>query len=92
MKKAAGFITKYSKLILLLMLAVCIFCAYLITKVEINTDMTKYLSDDSSMKIGVDIMNEELDAASSYQSIRVMFTGLEESEKEAVLARLEAID
>ncbi len=92
MKKAAGFITKYSKLILLLMLAVCIFCAYLITKVEINTDMTKYLSDDSSMKIGVDIMKEELDAASSYQSIRVMFTGLEESEKEAVLARLEAID
>ena len=73
------------------MLVLCAFCAGLIPKVTINTDMTKYLPDDSSMSQGIDIMAEEFDNLSTTQTIRVMFNGLSEDEIPYVRGQLENI-
>ncbi len=90
MSKIASFITKHSNAFLICMLAICVLCAFLIPQVNINTDMTKYLPDDSNMKIGMDIMEEELNVSDT-TDIRIMFTGLADTEKEDVLDTLTSI-
>ena len=91
MKKIAGVIVDGHKVILAIMLVICAFCAGLIPKVTINTDMTKYLPDDSSMSQGIDIMAEEFDNLSTTQTIRVMFEGLGDAEIPYVCSQLENI-
>ena len=91
MKKIAGFIVDGHKIILAVMLVICAFCAGLIPKVTINTDMTKYLPDNSSMSQGVDIMAEEFENLSTTQTIRVMFEGLSTDEVSFIRQQLENI-
>lgn len=91
MKKIASFIVNKRYLVLGVLLALTIFCAFLIPQVEVNADMTKYLPDDSPMKQGVDLMEQEFENAEMMQTIRVMFEGLPQEEKADVKARLEAI-
>ncbi|MCD7709378.1 MAG: efflux RND transporter permease subunit, partial [Clostridiales bacterium] len=81
MKTLAHGITKHNKLILIIMVVLAVVGAFLITKVNINSDMTKYLANDSQMKIGTDIMNEELESAETDQTIKVMFNGLSDAER-----------
>ena len=76
LKKVANIIVEKRKIVLAVMLALTVVCVGLMTQVEINEDMTKYLADDSSMKIGMDIMNEEFPAMEQPSYIRVMFTDL----------------
>lgn len=90
MKKIAGFIVNKHKFILAVMLVICAFCVALIPKVEINTDMTKYLPDDSSMKQGVDIMLEEFSTTTT-STIRVMFKDLSTQEINLFRQQLENI-
>lgn len=90
MKKIAGFIVDKHKFILAVMLVICAFCAALIPKVEINTDMTKYLPEDSSMKQGVDIMSDEFSTA-TVSTIRVMFKDLSTQEINLFRQQLENI-
>ena len=87
MKKIASFIVNKRYIVLGVMLALCIVSAMLIPKVNVNTDMTKYLPDDFSMKIGMDIMNEEFPAMDSSQTIRVMATGLDEAQRKELLEK-----
>ncbi|MDE6088068.1 MAG: hypothetical protein K2G25_06750 [Oscillospiraceae bacterium] len=54
--------------------------------------MTKYLAEDSPMRQGLNIMEDEFPDSDSEQSIRVMFTGLSEEEKADVLSELEVIE
>lgn len=91
MKKIAGFIVDKHKLVLAVMLVICAFCAALIPKVEINTDMTKYLPDDSSMHQGIEIMADEFNDMTMSQTIRVMFEGLSTEEINLVRQQLENI-
>ena len=49
--------------ILIIILIITAFCAYLIPKVKVNSDLSKYLADDSSMKMGIDIMDEEFNGS-----------------------------
>lgn len=90
MKKIAGFIVDKHKFILAVMLIICAFCAALIPKVEINTDMTKYLPDDSSMSQGLDIMLDEFDTTTT-STIRVMFKDLSATEINLFRQQLENI-
>ncbi|MCD8300789.1 MAG: MMPL family transporter, partial [Clostridiales bacterium] len=88
-------ITRRSKIILLVMVVLCAASAFLIPGVEMNTDMTKYLPNDSSMRKGIDIMADELDTSGTEQTIRVMFTDLADDEKEPMqetLASIEYVD
>lgn len=92
MKKIAGFIVDRHKFVLAFMLVMCAFCAALIPKVEINTDMTKYLPEDSLMKQGIDIMAEEFSNMSTSQTIRVMFEDLTAEEVPLIRQQLENIE
>ena len=92
LKKLAGFIVDKRKLLLIAAAVICVISAVLLTQVKVNDDMTKYLADDSPMKIGLDIMNEEFPAAPTTQSVRVMFENLPEGEWATVLERLEKME
>ncbi|MBP5354780.1 MAG: MMPL family transporter [Lachnospiraceae bacterium] len=91
MRKIADGIVERRLWIVSAVLLAAIVCAVLIFKVGIVTDMAEYLPDDSKMKIGTDLMNEEFPDSADY-SIRVMFRGLSDEEKSAMAKRLAAID
>ena len=56
MKQLARILVDRRYLFAAVMLAVTIFCAFLALRVEINTDMTRYLPAKSPMRHGVDIL------------------------------------
>ena len=91
MRKIADGIVERRLWIVSAVLLAAVVCAVLIFKVGIVTDMAEYLPDDSKMKIGTDLMNEEFPDSANY-SIRVMFGGLSDEEKSAMAKRLAAID
>ena len=90
-RKLATFVVDQRRAILLFMLVIVAASAFLITKVEINQDLTRYLPDKSPMKQGIDIMSEEFPGTQSVQTIRVMFDHLRPEEKEEIRARLQSI-
>lgn len=92
MKKIADFIVDKRYIVMASVMLIMIICVFFMQKVEINSDMTKYLADDSSMKIGMDLMEEEFAEVDSVQTIRVMFQDLEETQKAEVLSKLEDIE
>ena len=77
MKKIADFIVEKRVFLIISVIIITIISGLLIPKVNVNTDMTKYLPDESSMKIGMDIMDESFPEAEIDNTIRVMFTGLD---------------
>ena len=92
MQKIADFLVKRRRIVLALMVVFALICAIMVPQVEIITDMTKYLPDDSSMKQGLDVMEEEFDDMAMSNTIRVMFTDLQEDEKDVLLDKLGAIE
>lgn len=91
MRKVANFIVEKRKLVLIISLLITICSLFLMTKVNLNDDLTKYLPDDSSMKQGLDIMKGEFsDSASS--SFDIMFVGLTDEEKENIYEELSSSD
>ncbi len=84
MKRVATFIVEKRVLILIIMLVLTAICAVLSLRVSVNTDMTKYLPDKSSMKKGIDVMEEEFPTVDDDYTMRVMFTGLHEGQAEAM--------
>ncbi len=92
MQKIADFLVKRRKLVLALMVVLAIISAVQIPNLGIITDMTNYLPDSSSMKQGMDIMEEEFDDMSIDNTIRVMFTDLSESDKDKLLDELGEIE
>ena len=54
--KFAGFIVKRRKAVLVFMAVLTAVVSLLMLGVHVNTDMTKYLPDGSSMKAGVELM------------------------------------
>lgn len=92
MKRFASVLVRRRRIILALTLLCCCISLVLIPQVEINTDMTKYLPDDSSMQQGMDIMEVEFPDTELAKTIRVMFQGLEEEQIPEILATLESIE
>ena len=73
--------------------AVAIACALMIPHTNINSDMTRYLPNDSQMKQGIDCMSEEFGAdATGTGIVRVMFWSLPDSLKTATQNELSSID
>ena len=90
-RKLASFVVNYRRVILTVMLIIAAGSAFLITKVEINEDLTRYLPDKSAMKQGIDIMSDEFPEAQTSQTIRVMFDHLRPEEKEDIRESLQSI-
>lgn len=91
MRRISNFIVEHSKLLLVFFLVLTVICAVCSRMVTTNTDMTKYLPDDSSMKQGMDIMEEEFQSGNTDTSIRIMFKGLSENEKNDMAEQLENV-
>lgn len=92
MKRLSNFIVNKRRIVISVMLLISVVCVFLMQMVEINDDMTKYLADDSNMKIGMDIMEDEFPEMETSQSIRVMFQNLDTNAKAEVLSMLESIE
>ena len=73
--------------------AVAIACVFLIPRTRINTDMTRYLPDDSPMKQGIEQMSAEFgkDGVGSGM-IRVMFWSLPDSLRATTKDELSGLD
>ena len=89
MKKIAAFLVDRRTLVFLVMILFALANLFLIPRVKVNTDMTKYLPDSSSMKQGVDIMTREFSDMSVPDTVRVMFHGVPDEKKEQILAVLQ---
>ncbi len=92
MKKIANFIVEKRNILMVTVIIIAGICAMLMPKVGVNTDMSKYLPDDSSMKIGMDIMEEEFPKAKEDYTIRVMFKDLADDEKAEMKSKLAGIE
>ncbi|MCD8308720.1 MAG: MMPL family transporter [Clostridia bacterium] len=91
MKKLAAFLVDhrywFSGATLILAIVSCILMNF----VTINEDLTEYLPDDSNMKAGLAIMEDQFPSADSYGSFKFMFEGLTEEQKSDVYDELSAI-
>ena len=77
MKPLSSFLVQRRNLLLTLMLALAVFCGLMVPRVNINTDMTRYLPADSEMKAALDTMSVALgDDAVSMLRVRAMYRGL----------------
>ena len=91
MEKASSLIVSHRRLILGVMIVLTLLCAGLSLRVKVNYDMTKYLPNDSSMKKGMELMNEEFPSMGADKSIRVMAEGLDAGRETELLEKLKAI-
>ena len=92
MKRLADFIVEKRIIILVIVLALAGLCVFLMQKVGVNTDMTKYLPDASSMKKGMELMEKEFPEIDGDYTIRVMFKGLTEDQKLEMKEKLSGIE
>lgn len=92
LKKTSSFIVNRRIAILVCVLVLALAGAVGSLFVTVNTDMTKYLPEDSRMKAGLDIMNEAFPAMEMPSTIRVMFDDLSDAEQAQVLETLQAIE
>ena len=83
MKSIASFLTEKRKILLCLFLALAAVSLPLAGMVNINYDLTKYLSANSRMKQGMELMEQEFGTEESSR-LRMMFSGLEEEEKKEI--------
>ena len=86
--KLAGFIVKRRKAVLVFMVVLTTVVSLLMLGVHVNTDMTKYLPDGSSMKAGVELMEAEVPDAVSTHTLRVMVSGLDDEERTSLTDKL----
>ena len=84
---------KYHYILLLVTLLVAGACGVLLPRINVNSDMTKYLPDNSKMRQGLEIVTEEFNAT-DFQSadVKVMFHGLNEDSIARIGDELDSID
>ena len=91
--RLSEFVVRKRLVFLVAAVVVAIACALMIPHTNINTDMTRYLPNDSQMKQGIDQMSEEFGAdAVGTGMIRVMFWSLPDSLKTAAKNELSGIE
>lgn len=89
----ANILIKYRHWFLGITLALSAVCAVLLFHVNINTNMSKYLPDNSKMRAGLEIMSDEFGdlAENNGGGIRVMFNQLSDEQKADIKAKLREI-
>ena len=90
----ADFFIRYRHWLLGLTVLLAVVCAVLTFHVNINTDMTKYLPDDSNMRAGLEIMNDEFGdlAEMGGSDVRVMCKDLTDEEKVDMMVELRKLE
>ena len=88
MKKLANFLVKYRLLLFIISVVLAILCAFLVPKVTINKDQSKYLAKDSNMAQGYEIINKEFPMVELGDSFQIVFEGLTPTEKKIIHTEL----
>ena len=91
MRKAACWIVRQRRWILALTLILAAVCGVLIPGVQVNSDMTKYLPEDSQMRAGMRLMEAEFPAEEDTCTVRAMFGGLSPEQREKRLEELKEL-
>lgn len=91
MKRFTDFIVSKRNIILIVMLLLTAACGFLIPKVGVNSDMTKYLPDSSMMRKGISVMENEFPQEEKVYTIRVMFKGTDSDKKTELRNELAAV-
>lgn len=91
MKKVSNFVINKRFYIFAILMVLFVGAIFLIPKVVINKDMTKYLPDDSSMKAGITIIDKEFPGTLDQKDIKVMFKDLADDDIPNVLNTLKGI-
>ena len=91
MRKAACWIVRQRRWILALTLILAAVCGVLIPGVQVNSDMTKYLPEDSQMRVGMRLMEAEFPAEEDTCTVRAMFGGLSPEQREKHLEELKEL-
>ena len=92
MKKLANVLVKYRLIFFIVSVALAIFCAFLIPKVTINKDQSKYLAKDSNMAQGYEIINKEFPAVVMGDSFQIVFENLTPTQKKTIHNELAEFD
>ena len=81
------FLVERRNLLLGFMLAVAVLCGLMVPRVNVNTDMTRYLPADSEMKQGLDRMTQALGPNTiDMLSVRAMYQGLTAFQRDSLAA------
>ena len=88
MKKVVDFLTKKRLLIFIITIILAIGSGIAMLFVNINKDMTKYLPEDSQMKQGMDIMENEFVTTTTNETFKIMFEDLESNDKQTIFEEL----
>ncbi len=88
MKKISQFLVKYRIYIFITFIIFTVASVFLTFSVNINYDLTKYLPEDSSMKIGMTLMEDEFHDGTQ-STLEVMIEGLEDTEITNVLSLIQ---
>ena len=93
MKKLANVLVNSRYVLLLLFLFLTALSVFLIPRVNINTDMTKYLPESSQMSRGIEVMKQAFpDTTFSQNEVKIMIDDLSEKERTEMSARLSEWD
>lgn len=92
MKALANFLVKGRYIVLTVVLLLAVASIFMLPQVNVVTDMTTYLPDDSSMREGIGIMAEEFPEMTVSNTIRVMFENIPDTEKESIRTKLGEIE
>ena len=90
-----AFRKSFHYLFFLLTLVLTVVCVTFIPKVNVNSDMTKYLPDQSRMKHALDIMESEFDMSQMQMTsadVKAMFHALTSEQEAAFADSLKAMD
>lgn len=88
MKKVVDFLTKKRLLIFIITIILAIGSGIAMLFVNINKDMTKYLPEDSQMKQGMEIMENEFVTTTTNETFKIMFEDLESNDKQTIFEEL----
>lgn len=91
MKKAASFLVEKRRIFLCFFLILAAVSVLLVGQVRINYDLTQYLPENSHMRQGIQLMEQEFGKEYS-SSLRVMLSGLSDEEKEEAYHWLSGLD
>ena len=92
MKKIADFLVNKRLILFAVTVAASIVCIFLMTRVRVNEDLTKYLPKGSGMRAGLEIMETEFNDSEQPESFKLMFEGLTDEQKQSVKERIEKVD
>ena len=88
LKKVVDFLTKKRLLIFIITIILAIGSGIAMLFVNINKDMTKYLPEDSQMKQGMEIMENEFVTTTTNETFKIMFEDLESNDKQTIFEEL----